>query len=46
MELREDVDGWICSKRAEAMLHKKVGLCGKNGKREAINQVKGWSIWV
>ena len=27
MELRTDVDGWICSRRAEAIMHKKLGLC-------------------
>ena len=27
MEWRTDVDGWICSRRTETMMHKKLGLC-------------------
>jgi len=34
MELRIDVDGWICLRKTEAMLHK-IRVMGANGKREA-----------
>ena len=38
MELRGDQDGWICSRRDKAMLHKNMKIRPKRGNVENVRQ--------
>jgi len=46
MELRRDEDGWICSRRSGAMLHKNMEIRVQCSKCEARIRVRGWSKCV
>ena len=45
MKLKSDEDGWICSRRSGAMLHKNMETRSRRSKCEARIRVRGWSRW-
>ena len=41
MELRRGEDGWICSRRGRAMLHKNMGISAKRPNMVNVRQESG-----